>query len=44
MDPFVWAMEEGILTGNSDGTLAPQDSALRCQFAAMIQRYHQTIL
>ena len=43
VEPFVWAMETGIITGNDDGTLDPQGNALRCQFAAMIQRYHQTI-
>ncbi|MBR5533442.1 MAG: CotH kinase family protein [Ruminiclostridium sp.] len=42
--PFIWAIETGIITGNSDGTLNPQGNALRCQFAAMIQRYHQTIV
>ena len=43
-EAFVWAIENGIITGNSDGTLDPQGSALRCQFAAMIQRYHQMIV
>ena len=43
VEPFVWAMETGVITGNDDGTLDPQGNALRCQFAAMIQRYHQTI-
>lgn len=43
VEPFVWAIETGIITGNSDGTLNPQGKALRCQFAAMIQRYHQAI-
>lgn len=43
VEPFVWAMETGVITGNDDGTLNPQGNALRCQFAAMIQRYHQTI-
>ena len=41
VEPFVWAIENGIITGNSDGTLNPQGSALRCQFAAVIQRYHE---
>ena len=44
VEPFVWAIEAGIITGNSDGTLNPQGNALRSQFAAMIQRYHQTII
>ncbi|MBQ9851525.1 MAG: CotH kinase family protein [Ruminiclostridium sp.] len=43
VEDFAWAIEQGILTGNDDGTQDPQGSALRCQFAAMIQRYHQTI-
>lgn len=43
VEPFVWAIENGIITGNSDGTLNPQGSALRCQFAAVIQRYHETM-
>ena len=44
VEPFIWAIEQGIITGNSDGTLDPQGSALRCQFAAMIQRYHQMMV
>lgn len=44
VDPFIWAIESGIITGNSDGTLNPQGNAQRSQFAAMIQRYHQIMV
>ena len=34
-----WACGEGIVTGRDDGTLSPQDSALRSEFAAMLMRF-----
>lgn len=42
-ESFGWAISEGILTGNDDGALNPQGLALRCQGAAMIQRFHQNL-
>lgn len=34
-----WAVKAGIISGNEDGTLAPQGLASRGQCAAMIERY-----
>ena len=34
-----WACGEGIVTGRDDGTLSPQDSALRSEFSAMLMRF-----
>ena len=34
-----WALEEGIVTGMSDGILAPQGTATRAQAAAMLMRF-----
>ncbi len=34
-----WACGEGIVTGRDDGTLSPQDSALRSEFSAMLTRF-----
>jgi len=42
-EAFGWAIAAGVLTGNDDGTLNPQGLALRCQGAAMIQRFHETL-
>ena len=37
-----WAVEQGILTGYQDRTLAPQRTATRAQVAAMLTRYIRT--
>lgn len=34
-----WAVEQGILSGTANGTLAPRGQASRAQVAAMLQRY-----
>ncbi|MEQ3170112.1 flavodoxin [Dysosmobacter welbionis] len=34
-----WAAENGIVTGNSDGTFAPKGNATRAQVAVMLHRY-----
>ena len=34
-----WACGEGIVTGRDNGLLAPQDGALRSEFAAMLMRF-----
>ncbi len=34
-----WAVSNGLITGRSGGTLAPQDSAKRCEVATIISRF-----
>lgn len=34
-----WCTMNGIINGNSDGTLAPQGNAERCQVAAILRRF-----
>jgi len=34
-----WAVENGLLTGRSDSTLSPKESAKRCEVAAVISRF-----
>ena len=34
-----WCVAEGILTGRTASTLAPQDTATRAECAAMLQRF-----
>lgn len=34
-----WAAENGIITGNTDGSFEPQNSATRAQVAVMLHRY-----
>lgn len=36
---MAWAVENGILTGFSDGTYRPEDTATRAQLAAFVARY-----
>ena len=38
-----WANARGLISGMPDQTLAPQSSALRCQTAAILHRFHQTL-
>lgn len=38
-----WANAKGLISGMPDKTLAPQNSALRCQTAAILHRFHQNI-
>lgn len=38
-----WANARGLISGMPDQTLAPQNSALRCQTAAILHRFHQNI-
>ena len=38
-----WANAKGLISGMPDQTLAPQNSALRCQTAAILHRFHQGI-
>lgn len=36
-----WANAKGLISGMPDQTLAPQNTALRCQTAAILHRFHQ---
>jgi len=38
-DAMVWAVENGIIHGNDNGMLMPQDNATRAEFAAIMQRF-----
>ena len=38
-DAMAWAVENGLLSGMGDGTLAPQGQATRAQVAAILQRF-----
>lgn len=38
--PMQWAIANGLITGRTDGTLAPADSAKRCEVAAIVQRFN----
>lgn len=42
-DGLSWAKATGLISGMPDQTLAPQNTALRCQTAAILHRFHQTI-
>ena len=39
-EAFGWAIDRGLLTGTSAGTLDPEGLALRSQGAALFQRFH----
>lgn len=43
-DVMSWAYAEGLITGMSDDTLAPQDTATRAQVAAMLERFVRNVL
>ena len=38
-DAMAWAVENGLISGMGDGTLAPQGQATRVQVAAILQRF-----
>lgn len=38
-----WAIDRGILTGDDTGALTPAAPALRCEGAALFQRFHQNL-
>ena len=38
-DAMRWAVEQGIISGMGDGTLAPQGDATRAQVAAMLTNF-----
>ena len=39
VDAMAWCVEQGIITGVTDDTLAPQSTATRAQCAAMLMRF-----
>lgn len=41
-DAVAWAVDEGILSGMEDGTLAPKGQATRAQVATILMRYEQS--
>jgi len=43
-DAMRWAVENGIISGMGDGTLAPQGDATRAQVAAMLMRFVENIV
>ena len=42
-DAMVWALDEGIITGVTAVTLAPQGTATRAQCAAILMRYAENV-
>jgi hypothetical protein len=42
-DAMAWANANGIITGRTETTLAPQGNASRAEFAAMLQRFIENI-
>ena len=38
-----WANARGLISGMPDQTLAPQNNAIRCQTAAILHRFHQSV-
>lgn len=43
VDAMRWAVSTGIISGMSDGTLAPQSSATRAQVATMLMRFVENL-
>lgn len=43
-DVMSWAVSEGIISGMTEDTLAPQDTATRAQVAAMFQRFLENVM
>ena len=43
VEAMSWAVENGIITGASETTLAPQGSATRAQAAAMLMRFIESM-
>jgi len=42
-EAMCWCTMNGIINGNSDGTLAPQGNAERCQVAAILHRFCENV-
>lgn len=40
---MIWALENGVISGMTDTTIAPQGNATRAQYAAILQRTGATI-
>ena len=43
-DAMAWAVETGLLTGYSDGTVKPQRELSRAELAVLMNRFHQWLL
>lgn len=39
VEPFMWGIANKIITGTSDSTLSPKDNTIRCQMAAILNRF-----
>lgn len=39
VEPFMWGITNKIITGTSDSTLSPKDNTIRCQMAAILNRF-----
>ena len=39
IEPFMWGIANNIITGTSDSTLSPKDNTIRCQMAAILNRF-----
>jgi hypothetical protein len=42
-EALAWAVETGLITGRTETTLAPKDTATRAEAAALLQRYLENI-
>lgn len=42
--PLSWAVANGIVTGTSQGTLNPEGTATRAQFAVILQRFYNSVV
>ena len=42
-EAVIWAAENGIMSGNTDGTFAPVDNSTRAQAAAVFQRISEKL-
>ena len=43
MEPFQWAVAKGYITGTSDTTLSPDDSATRAQISMIMMRFAKSL-
>lgn len=43
-DAMEWAVQNGIVLGYDDGTIRPEASTKRCELAAIMVRYYETVV
>jgi len=43
MEPFQWAVAKGYITGTSESTLSPDDSATRAQISMIMMRFAKSL-